>query len=219
MATRNHPATVVLLAAGTGRADTVAHWTTVPRTLVADLATLERGGPAVTGADVALAIEPGWLASRQAMRTALVRARRAVPSLAAAVLRGAPLAHHAILAAEGIRVVVVDAFADVGRGRRRPAPSGWPCRNVAWGLWEVKVCPPRRSRAWAWLPGLPAPRRGGLHVWATEDTGGRRLGRMLDWAGRGVAAGRAVAVTLADLPEILEGGRPALLAGSVLRAA
>ena len=148
-----------------------------------------------------------------------MRARHAAPGLEAAVLRGPTLAHHAVLAEEGIRVVVVDAFADVGRGSRRPAPAGWACRNVAWGLWEVRACPPRRSAAWAWLPGLPAPRRGGLHVADVGTDSIGRLRRLLDWAGRGVAGRRAVAVTLADLPAILEGRRSVAVGASVLKAA
>lgn len=123
-------------------------------------------------------------------------------------------------------MVVVDAFADVGRGCRRPAPAGWPCRNVAWGLWEVQACPPRRAPGWAWLPGLPGPRRGGLAVCGAGDTetvprgtAGRRLERLLDWAERAVARSRAVAITLAELPAILEGRRSAPLAASVLKAA
>lgn len=219
MAGKHSPATIVILAAARG--DVPKARAGLPTTRVTGLAALERDGGTGRDAEFALAIEPEWLASRQALRTALVRARRAAPGLEAAVLRGVPLAHHSVLADEGIRVVVVDAFADVGRGCRRPAPAGWPCRNPAWGLWEVKACPPRRSPAWAWLPGLPAPRRGGLHVCGADDagTGGRRLGRLLDWASRGVAAGRAEAVALADLPAILEGRRPASLAASVLRAA
>ena len=134
------------------------------------------------------------------------------------MVRGGPLVHHAVFAEEGIRAVVVDAFAAVGRAGRRPAPAGWPCRMAAWGLWEVLPCPPRRSGLAAWLPGLPAPRRGGLHV-ATVADDLRRLADMLDWAARGVAGGHAVAVSLGDLPAILEGRRPAALAGSVLAAA
>lgn len=220
MLDRNAPATVVVCAAGRS-----AVGTGIPTTVVADVDTLVGGGPPMQAACVALALEPEWLRSRHTLRAALVRARRAVPNLEAAVLRGAALEHHAVLADEGFRVVVVDAFADVGRGCRRPAPAGWPCRNVAWGLWEVRTCPPRRAPAWAWVPGLPGPRPGGLAVCVAGDAGtargtaGLRLGRVVDWAGRAVARGRAAAITLAELPAILEGRRSGPLAASVLRAA
>ena len=112
--------------------------------------------------------------------------------------------------------MLVDEFSDVGRGSRRPAPTGWPCRSVAWGLWEVKACPPRRSPGWGWLPGLPAARRGGLHVIADGE---QRLSRLVDWSAQCVARGQAVVVPLAELPAILEGRTLGSLAASVLRAA
>lgn len=220
MEARNSPATVVVCAPAPRRSGDGGVAARVPITWVGGIDALE-SLPQVAAARLALAIEPAWLTSRQALRAALVRARRAVPGLEVAVLHGAALAHHSVLAEEGIRIVAVDAFSDVGRGARRPAPAGWPCRNIAWGLWEVMACPPRRSPAWSWLPGLPAPRRGGLHVCAADGAGGdaRRLGRLLEWAGRGVARGRVVTVALGELPAIMEGRRPALLATSVLRAA
>jgi hypothetical protein len=212
MPVRSSPATVVILASqprqGGGSARTVAGLTRV-----VDLETLLGGGD--DGADSALAIDPRWLASRQTLRQSLVRARHAAPRLEAAVLRGAALEHHALLAEEGIRAVLVDEFAAVGRGPRRPAPAGWPCRNVAWGLWEVRSCPPRRGRGWRWLPGLPAPRVGALHA-AVASAGDLRL---VDWAARAVARGQAVAVTLAGLPAILEGRAATPPVASVLKAA
>lgn len=211
MAARSSPATVVICAPEPLRTGGPTR-SAAAVTRVVDLDTLLGGAD---GPDVALAIDPRWLAARQTLRRVLVQARHAAPGLEAAVLRGAALAHHAVLAEEGIRAVLVDAFADVGRGPRRPAPAGWPCRNVAWGLWEVRSCPPRRGRGWGWLPGLPAPRRGALH--AAVATAGDR--RMHDWAARAVARGQAVAVTLAGLPAILEGRATPALAASVLRAA
>ncbi|MFM9059236.1 MAG: hypothetical protein ACKOSQ_08950 [Planctomycetaceae bacterium] len=215
MAVRNTPATVVVCAPW-ARAAGLPRRHAMPVTWVVDAAGLSDAVRDGAGANLALALDPTWLASRQILRTALVRARHAAPGIAAAVLRSAALDHHAVLAEEGFRVVVVDAFAALGRGSRRPAPAGWPCRNVAWGLWEVLACPPRRPRGWAWLPGLPAPHRGGLHV-AVADGGA--AGRLLDWAGQGVARGRAAAVALAELPAILEGRRPSTLSASVLNAA
>lgn len=215
MAARTSPATVVICAPLERRAVPVDARPGVPVTWVADLETILARADRLDGGALALAIEPEWMASRQALRAAVVRARHAAPGLEAAVLRGGTLVHHAVLADEGIRAVVVDGFAPLGRSGRRPAPAGWPCRNVAWGLWEVRACPPRRSAWWSWLPGLPGPRAGGLHVAPVEA----EPGRLLDWASRAVARGHAVAVTLGDLPAILEGRRPAALASSVLAAA
>lgn len=212
MADGQSPATVVICAPDEGgtrvRSPAV--------TSVVTLHALLRDAPRDDGAAAALEIDPAWLESRAALRQALVRARHAAPRLEAAVVRGALGALHGLLAEEGIRVVLVEAFRDVGRGSRRPAPAGWPCRNVAWGLWEVKACPPRRSPGWAWLPGLPAARRGGLHVVAAGD---QRLGRLVDWSAQAAARGQAVVVTLAELPAILEGRTSGAMAASVLRAA
>jgi len=214
MAATNSPATLVICSGTAVPPIARPGRPSVPVTRLLDLESLVR--TECDGASVALMLDAAWLSSRQSLRQAVVRARHAAPRLEAAVLRGAALAHHGLLAEEGIRVVIVDEFAPVARGSRRPAPAGWPCRNVAWGLWEVRSCPPTRGRAWGWLPGLPAPRRGGLHV---ADVGGPRLQRLTDWADRGVARGQAVAVTLAELPAILEGRRQMPLADSVLRAA
>jgi hypothetical protein len=191
-------------------------------TWVARLDVLTAGGP-WQGVDLALEIDPAWLDSRQALRDALRASRVAVPGLDAAVLRGAVLRHHDLLAAEGIRVVVVDAFGDVRRGSRRPAPAGWACRNVAWGLWEVRHEPPRGRRPWSWLwptGSLPAPRRGGLHVLSAADGRGRwgsQVGLWNAWVARHAA--RITVVPIAALPDLFEGGRCGSLGGSVLRAA
>lgn len=212
MADGQSPATVVICAPESGG-------TRVRSPAVTSVITLEalmRDPPRGDGAAAALEIDPAWLESRAALRQALVRARHAAPRLEAAVIRGGLGSHHGLLAEEGIRVVLVDEFRDVGRGSRRPAPTGWPCRNVAWGLWEVKACPPRRSPGWAWLPGLPAARRGGLHVVAAGDP---RLERLAEWSTQAAARGQAVVVTLAELPAILEGRTSGALTASVLRAA
>lgn len=213
MAVRTAPATVVICARLRRGAAVREQGSAVRCTRVVDLDTLVADGPGGDGGDLALEIDPRWLASRQAVRRALVRARHAAPGLAAAVLQGVALEHHGVFAEEGIRAIVVDEFAAVARGPRRPAPAGWPCRNVAWGVWEVRACPPRRR--WGWLPGWRAPRAGGLHV-ATSAADDARLG---DWAARAVQRHRAVAVTLAELPAILEGRTTAPLTASVLRAA
>ncbi|MFM8826870.1 MAG: hypothetical protein ACKOFT_07310, partial [Actinomycetota bacterium] len=90
-----------------------------------------------TNRDFALRIAPEWLDSKQVLRRRLAEVRRALPGVVTAVHRGPkPLAHRTLFVEEGFQIVVVDAFTDERRSSRRPAPSGWPCRNLAWGLWE-----------------------------------------------------------------------------------
>jgi hypothetical protein len=154
-------------------------------------------------------------------------ARQAVPGLDTAVLRGPrPLAHHALLAEEGIRAVVVEAVGESVRGSRRPAPGGWRCRNPVWGLWELQVDPPRRPGLAGWLTGgAPArPRAGGLHVLhagdvAADRPASGRLGRWLAWAARRAAGGRLRLARPAEVAVLLARGGQAMVTGSVLKAA
>lgn len=180
------------------------------------------GGSCSPGLEVALEIEPCWLDSKRTLRDAVRAARDAAPGITAAVLRGSPLRHHDLLAAEGVRVVVVDSFGDVRRGSRRPSPGGWPCRNVAWGLWEVRCAAPRDGRPWIWpwpLGGMPSPRRGGLHVLSADvgERPGAHVERWIGWMAR--HAGRVVVVPVAALPDIFEGARTGSRGGSILHAA
>lgn len=201
----------------------------IPVTWIGSLETLVTGGFAPDRSDLALDLEPEWFASRQKLRGAIARARAAVPGIEAAVLRRAPLEHRELLAEAGIRVVLVDAFADTDRGSRRPAPHGWPCRNVAWGLWEVESARRKPTGLRAWLPrftSLPVARPGGLHVLVdrTVVPGGRaamspRIERWIEWAQPRQARGAVVAATLADLPAIVERRQRQPFGGSVLRAA
>ena len=136
----------------------------VPVTWVASIDSLAATSGAIGGADrsggIALALEPSWFSSRQMLRRMLGRARTAVPSLSTVVLRGAaPLDHRAVLVEEGIRTICVDSFDDVARVSRRPAPQGWPCRTVVWGLWEVKSVPQTaRGMLRSLIPWRSAPR-------------------------------------------------------------
>ncbi len=238
------PATVLICAAlpPTDRSSATAHrpavalatpavpiTSAVPITWIGSVETVVRGGFAPERSDIAIELAPEWFASRQKLRAAVARARGAVPGIEAAVLRRAPLEHRELLAEAGIRVVLVDAFTDTDRGSRRPAPQGWPCRNLAWGLWEVESVrrPPTGLRAW--LPrfsSLPAARPGGLHVLVdrTVVPGGRgamspRVDRWIEWAQSRQARGGVVAATLADLPGIVERRQRQPFGGSVLRAA
>jgi hypothetical protein len=185
----------------------------------------------VEAADVAVNVPVAECSSRQRLRRFLVRAREALPTLTAAALRGsAAFEHRSLLVGEGIGVVLVDALEEQPLGPRRPAPRGWPCRNTAWGLWEVQVGQPRAA-AWArWfgLSGLQRPRPGSLHVLRTDGAmignNGEgfltsRLERWAGWAERRCRHGAAVATTLSGLGGALARGGRGPLAGSVLRAA
>jgi hypothetical protein len=181
--------------------------------------------------DVAVRIDPAWLDSKLLLRRRLAAARAAVPNLVAAVHRGPrPLVHRDILVEEGFRIVMVDALDPGRRASRRPAPAGWPCRNLAWGLWEVMIAPRGRGGllAWLWQGGsLPRPTPGSLrllHAGGTDLTGGVgpssvRLERWLAWAARRAAAGAAAVIPLTDLADVLARGGQPLLGGSVLKAA
>jgi hypothetical protein len=190
-----------------------------PVTWIARLDDLLRGpvhvpaeGDPSRGLDIALALEPAWLDSRRALREAVHRAQAVAPALDAAVLTGAPLREHGLLAEMGIRVVVVDHLDRSGRGSRRPPPAGWPCRNVTWGLWEVeKTDPARRPGLWHRLThgsGLPTTRAGSLQVLCDEnrETVRHGLGRWVKATERRQARGAVVAVRLGDLAAMLDRG-------------
>lgn len=200
------PATVVLVShtsARGGRADGVAGH--VPVTWVADLAGI---GDLPEHEPVVLDLPAAGLESRQALRDILGAARRHRPTIAAVLVRGQPLRHRGVLAEAGIRTALVDAFSDVERGSRRPAPAGWSCRSVVWGLWEVCLTPPVRGwRRTLQGSSLPRPRAGALAVVAADTAGGDQpLSQCLAWAARAHAKAGAVVTTLPDLTSRLERG-------------
>lgn len=234
----NAPATLVICAAlpkGMGPGGTAGQLRR-PAVPVTWLATWERLAEAATlargqaGSAAALEVPAGAFASRQRLRTLLARGRAAMPDLVAIAVRGSDqLEHRSLLVEEGIRVAVVSSLGPAGRGSRRPAPSGWRCRNAAWGLWEVELSPARRQGPLGWLrlPGLPRPRSRSLHVLLTDGlasgNGGAqlstRLERWLAWAGRHVDRGAAEAVSLPRLVSRLTGEEQGSGDRSVLRAA
>ncbi|MFM7137669.1 MAG: hypothetical protein ACKO1M_11460 [Planctomycetota bacterium] len=181
------------------------------------------------GCAAALELPPAALESRSRLRGVLARGRDVLPGLAAVAVIGTVTAEHrGLLVEEGIRVALVDKLAEISRGSRRPAPSGWRCRNAAWGLWEVETSAglPHSPLAWLGLGGRPRP--AGLHVLRTEalakGNGGTvflasRLERQLAWARRQVDLGRAVAVSVDGLATRLSGGEQAARDHSILRAA
>ena len=201
----------------------------VPVTWIADIESVARGGFAPERTDIALDLDPEWFASRQSLRSGIARARAAVPGIESAVLRRATLQHRELLAEAGIRTVLVDAFDDVDRGSRRPAPHGWPCRSLAWGLWEVEAAARRPTGLRAWLPtitSLPAARPGSFHVLVDRTivpgcrpVASPRVERWVEWARARGAQGVVTAVTLADLPTVVERRHRQPLGGSVLKAA
>jgi hypothetical protein len=207
----------------------------VPVTWVTPIESLASTLDVLGGADrsggVALEMDPSWLSSRQSLRRMLGRARATIPSLDTVVLRGpVPLEHRAVLVEEGIRTVAVDGFSDVARVSRRPAPHGWPCRSVVWGLWEVRSGSPSPStmiaKLFSW-GSFQRPVPGGLAVLhageglpgdSSQATLGR-LERLLSWVDRQRRSGTLHLAGLADVPALLAGAGHLTLRGSVLKAA
>ncbi len=181
--------------------------------------------------NVAVDIPPAACGSRRRLRDLVARARDLVPDLTTVVLRGPTSIEDRVLLAEsGISVALVDAFSDEGRGCRRPAPRGWACRNVVWGLWEVLVTPPRSEGLFGWLGlgGAPKVRPGGLQVLRSDATTAGvspaavvppRLQRWIAWATQQRQRGAVSVATLSDLPGLIAGAGHQPIARSVLRAA
>ncbi|NDC63605.1 MAG: hypothetical protein EBZ59_06375, partial [Planctomycetia bacterium] len=205
----------------------------VPVTWVPSIESLVATRDAIGGADrsggIALSLEPVWLSSRQSLRRRLGDARSAIPSLEAVVLRGsAPLDHRAVLVEEGIRTICLDGFSDVARVSRRPAPRGWPCRTIVWGLWEVRGGPqPARGMVrslLSWRSG-PDPAPGSLAILHAGQAGegvratSARLERLIAWVERRRRSEPLHLAGLCDVPDLLAGAGQGPLAGSVLKAA
>lgn len=182
-------------------------------------------GVGISRAAAALDLSAEWPLSRQELRRTLRAARAAWPELEAAVLHGpAPLDHRDVLVQEGFTTVCVDRFDVHPRGTRRPAPRGWDCRSILWGLWEVAAAPKPRSplgRVADWCRN-PSD-RGGLRIWrpgaCSAATTRVRLDRHVESIRRRTAAGAARAALLADIPSLIAGNDPLTARGSVLRAA
>jgi hypothetical protein len=177
-------------------------------------------------ADVALALGGDQLQSRPTLRRELAAARAITGPIECVVVTGAnALEHRALLVEQGVHTIAVGGFDAAPRSSRRPAPAGWPCRSVVWGLWEVQTVPePARPAVSRWLPWAVGPRLapGTLTVVHIDPhTRGSRSGlarfeRLAAWIAR--QAGRVDATLLADLPDLLRaaGQRDT---GSVLRQA
>ena len=129
--------------------------------------------------------------------------------------------HRDLLVGEGIRTLCVDRFDQVTRGSRRPAPRGWPCRSVLWGLWEVTSTPQPSAGVIGGIlpwggPRILAP--GTLCVVHAADSGSHRLDRLLALVNKKRTRGTVQAATLSDLPELLVAGGQSR-GGSILNAA
>lgn len=177
-------------------------------------------------ADLALALGGDQLQSRPTLRRELAAARAITGPIECVVVTGVDaLEHRALLVEQGVHTIAVGGFDAAPRSSRRPAPAGWPCRSVVWGLWEVQTVPePARRAVSRWLPWAVGPRLapGTLTVVHIDPhTRGSRSGlarfeRLAAWITR--QAGRVDATRLADLPDLLRaaGQRDT---GSVLRQA
>ena len=209
----------------------LAHKSTAAVTWVAGSAELATIAPVLAGSGgpsrIALEADEDLLGSRQALRAALTTARRACCHVESIVAAGGPtVPHRSLLVDEGIRALCVDHFEPVSRGSRRPAPHGWPCRSLLWGLWEVagaaKPTTGVLGRIMFWRAARPlAP--GTLSVLHVAADGAvrasrNRLERVLGMVTRRRAKAPVQVTHLADLPDLLVGGDQTRT-GSVLKAA
>jgi hypothetical protein len=174
----------------------------------------------------AILIDSAAASSRRELRSVLRAARQAVPQLRAAVIEHEmEVPQPDLLVEEGITVVLTSRFSGTGRPRR-PAPAGWPCRSVQWGLWELLR---HSSTAKSWRPklfqqsGVPRLSPGTLAgIDAATPTGsfeGRRIKSLLARVKKQVASGRLIVPKLEELPGLVCGGSSSQAPSSILRAA
>jgi hypothetical protein len=227
MGAKTAPATVVICCRLPARisAAEFADWTRLADrsdaaiSWVAGRDDLEAVGPAV---------EAATLSSRPGLRAARAAARRTVGAVEAVVAADAPrIDERGLLVAEGVRTLCVERFETVARGSRRPAPHGWPCRSVVWGLWEVSSAPPAArllNRIIPWQTSLLPP-PGLLAVVTVSASGANasrdirsRLERVLAVVSRRRSKAPVQVPHLADIPDLIAGAGQGR-AGSVLRAA
>lgn len=207
------------------RADAAVSWVT-------GLEKLATFGPAIEAAGalgrIALQADAATLSSRQSLRAALAAARRSIGTVEAVVAADAPKVEaRGLLVTEGVRTLCIERFETLARGSRRPAPHGWPCRSVVWGLWEVCSAPPSaglfgRALPWQTSP-LPAAGRLSVVTLSAADGAasrdlGSRLERLLALVSRRRSKQPLQVPHLADIPDLISGAGQRR-ADSVLRAA
>lgn len=239
MGRQDAPTTIVILChlpRGTTAAETAglrhsANRAGVPVSWVAETAEFEGicgqiAGSAGTSDEAVLALDEASLGSRPSLRQALTTARRTRPDLTAVVgAADLTMDHRSLLVAEGVATACLRRFDDLGRGSRRPAPQGWHCRSMLWGLWEVTVSPwPATGRMLPWAASPIGP-RGSLRVIEIGrgvDRGNHsprsRLDQLLALVQQRCVRGQLQAARLSDLPDLLSGGGRSRT-GSVLTAA
>lgn len=205
------------------RAGVPVTWAARPSDLATALTVL---GLKAKAWDVALALDPAHLRTRPTLRSEIASARAIAGRMECVVASGTPtLDHRPLLVEQGIHTVAVGGFDDVTRSSRRPPPTGWPCRSVMWGLWEVRTVPQQPQQPFArLLPWTFAPRLapGSLTVVHIDPArGGARAAllhaeRLTGWIA--AQSARVRAARLSDLPDLLNaaGQRET---GSVLRRA
>ena len=233
MGVGNNPATVVICC-GIPRglpSDTLLQWIERSRqagvcvTWVAELADLPRVSRSAGQKSVALSLDPDWLSSRQLLREAFAELRAAGSQIDAVSARGPlPLEHRDLFVAAGIRTVVVEEFSGPAKGSRRPAPAGWPCRSVVWGLWEVRASAatpaslPERLLPWRSRACVPAGGLAVVYAAASADAGAAHLERLLAWQRRQGRPDGVRGTELATIPSLLAGAQQGATQ-SVLKAA
>lgn len=174
----------------------------------------------------AILIDPATARSRRELRSILRAGRQAVPRLRAAVIEGEQgVPQPDLLVEEGITVVLTSKLSSTGRPRR-PAPAGWPCRSMQWGLWEVLR---HNSTPKSWRAKLfqqrAVPRLGSgmlAAVDAATSTGsldGRWLKSLMTRTAGQVASGKLIMPKLEDLPGLVCGDNTSQAPSSILRAA
>ena len=161
--------------------------------------------------------------SRLTVRGLIRRCRDTFPGLdSVACAEAVPPEIRDVLVQEGIRTALVPPFTAAVRGGRRPAPRGWPCRSLAWGLWEVSGSARVATGLGAWIAGWsggPTVRPGGLSVLVAGADEAARLQAWRSWAGRRSERGAIRVIRLSQLPEAIAGAGRGGLSGSVLKAA
>lgn len=180
-----------------------------------------------SGAQQPLAVRIGDPLAAEPMERAEIRGslHASGGQVSAAVLEGdQPLEHRELFLEAGIDIVASSRLHRANRGSRRPAPHGWECRCLLWGLWEAAFTAPRRR-----LFGLVAesrPQRGRLTLLQTgcrhgepADVGFARLRQTLSQVQAGLGRGGVEASLLSELPSLLQGGHTTADRGSILAAA
>jgi hypothetical protein len=189
-------------------------------------AVIDAFGLQATRVDLALALDADQLQSRPTLRRELASARAIAGSIECVVVAGTPsLEHRSLLVEQGVHTIAVGGFDTATRSSRRPAPEGWSCRSVVWGLWEVQSRPeiprPAIGRLVPWAIG-PRAAAGSLTVVhidpgvASARAGLARLERLTAWVIR--QGGRVRAARLSALPDLLRAAGQHDT-GSVLRQA